>query len=216
MNYDNPEVQRWITESIKYWVEKYDIDGYRFDAIWGVTARKPEFTKQLRLALKRIKPELLLLAEDKASVSSVFDERFDAAYDWTPEESWVSHWSWQIDYNPDADSTIFNSPDQNLPRSSQLRNALTNNGNRYTRNAKIFRFLENNDTQRFIKFMSLDRTKMAAAFLFALDGIPLIFNGQEQEMMSIPMSQMEFILPVYPFSLLINLVCFLIIPGWLN
>ena len=59
-----------------------DIDGYRFDAVWGVNARKPDFTTQLRLALKRVKPEILMLAEDKATSSMVFDERFDVAFDW--------------------------------------------------------------------------------------------------------------------------------------
>ena len=29
-------------------VEKFDIDGYRFDAVWGVNARCPEFTQNLR------------------------------------------------------------------------------------------------------------------------------------------------------------------------
>lgn len=178
LNYDNPEVQKWITEAAKYWIENFDIDGYRFDAIWGVNARKPEFTKQLRLALKRIKPEILMLAEGKATVPLVFDERFDAAYDWFPEESWVSHWAWQTDYNPNANPTIFNYPNENM-RANLLRNSLTNNGNGYAPNAKILRFLENNDTYHFITHHGLERTKMAAALEFSLNGIPLIYNGQE-------------------------------------
>ena len=132
LNFDNPEVRKWITDAAKYWIEEFDIDGYRFDAVWGVTARNPQFTKDLRLALKRIKPEILMLAEDKASQDQVFDERFDVGFDWTPEESWVSHWSWQTDYNPNANPTIFNYSNQNQ-RSNLLRSALTNDGNGYAR-----------------------------------------------------------------------------------
>jgi glycosidase len=178
LNFDNPEVQKWITEAAKYWIEKFDIDGYRFDAVWGVTARNPQFTKDLRLTLKRIKPEILMLAEDKASQDQVFDERFDVGYDWTPEEDWVSHWSWQTDYNPNANPTIFNYSNQNQ-RSSLLRDAMNNDGNGYADNAKILRFLDNNDMYFFITHHGIERTRMAAALLMTLNGIPLIYNGQE-------------------------------------
>jgi len=174
LNFDNPEVQRWMTEACRYWIEEFDIDGYRFDAVWGVNARKPEYTKELRLALKRIKPEILMLAEDKATWPMVFDERFDAAFDWTPEEEWVSHWSWQMEYR---NYTIFNGNYND--RASLLENALTNSDSGYDPRAKILRFMENNDLSRFIQGHGLERTKMVAAFMFALNGIPLIFNGQE-------------------------------------
>jgi len=178
LNYDNPEVQKWITEACKYWVENYDIDGYRFDAVWGVNARNPEFMKNLRLAIKRIKPGFLMLAEDKATQPSTFDENFDAAYDWYPEESWVSHWVWQTDYDPNSNPTIFNYQNQNQ-RSNLLRDAITNRGNGYAPDAKILRFMENNDQFHFITHHGLARTKMVAALEFTLSGIPLVYNGQE-------------------------------------
>ncbi len=178
LNYNNPEVQRWITEACKYWVENYDIDGYRFDAVWGVNARNPEFMKNLRLALKRIKPGFLMLAEDKATWASTFDENFDVAFDWYPEESWVSHWVWQTDYNPNANPTIFNYQNENQ-RSNLLREAITNHGNGYVPDAKILRFMENNDQFHFITHHGLARTQMVAALEFTLNGVPLVYNGQE-------------------------------------
>ncbi len=148
LNYNNPEVQKWITEAATYWVREFDIDGYRFDAVWGVNARKPEFMKQLRLAIKRIKPEFLMLAEDKATWPETFNENFDAAYNWYPEEDWVSHWAWQTDYNPNANPTIFNYPTQNQ-RSNLLRDAITNNGNGFPLDAKVLHFMGNNDIWAF-------------------------------------------------------------------
>lgn len=191
LNYSNPEVQNWMTKAAQYWIKNFDIDGYRFDAVWGVTARNPQFTKDLRFNLKRIKPEILLLAEDKASRTSPFEERFDAAYDWTPEEDWVSHWAFQADYDENGNPTIFNFTPEN-DRGEALRNALTNNGQGFAPNAKILRFIGNNDIYHFIQHHGLARTKMAAALIFTLHGIPLIYNGQETGKSGFPY-EMEFV-----------------------
>ncbi len=186
LNYSNPEVQRMITEAGKYWINRLGVDGYRVDAVWGVNARNPAFMQQWRFALKRIKPEVLLIAEDKASLlpgdsygrSSPFDGRFDAAYDWAAEETWVSHWVFSTSYSSSSNPTVFNLADE-TQRVAALRKALNNNGAGYDARAIIFRFLENNDTFRFLATHDLARTKMAATLLFALNGIPEIFNGQE-------------------------------------
>ncbi|MBD3383606.1 T9SS type A sorting domain-containing protein, partial [candidate division KSB1 bacterium] len=177
LNVYNSEALEWMMQACLYWVDRLDIDGYRFDAVWGLTAQNPDFEKELRKRLKSLKPELFLLAEDKAVWPPVFEERFDAAYDWTVGEQWVSHWSWQTDYQPNANPTIFNYRFEKA-RGRRLRDALTNNGRGYHPDAKIFRFMENNDTERFLPYHGLERTKMVAAFMFALPGIPLIFNGQ--------------------------------------
>jgi glycosidase len=178
LDYHNPEVRRHLIEAGRYWVEEFDIDGYRIDAVWGVNARNPEFMQEWRLALKRVKPEVLLLGEDKATRPEVFDRRFDAAYDWYPEESWVSHWTWEVDFSTVTSRTIFNYAPEGT-RSLRLRASLTNQGNGWAEDAKVLRFMENNDTFRFIDTHDLARTKMAGALLFSLPGIPLLYNGQE-------------------------------------
>ncbi len=192
LNYNNPEVRRWITEAGQYWIEEFDIDGYRLDAVWGVNARTPEAMQEFRFDLKRIKPEILLLGEDKATVPATFDNRFDVAYDWYPEQSWVSHWTWERDFSADesVSYTIFNDPNVGN-RAAGLRNALTNRGNGFAPNAKVLRFMENNDTPRFHKTHDLERTRMAAALLFALPGIPLLYNGQEVGYRSHPYSTQQ-------------------------
>ena len=173
LNYNNPEVQQWIIEACKYWVRKLDIDGYRFDAMWAVNARAPSLGTRLRIELKSIKPDLFLLAEDKASDEQVYEKGFDAAFDWTTDTSWISQWSWQLDFK--SNTSIFNFPDTNK-RGMMLQQALFNNGN--STHPRL-RFIENNDLPRFIKTHNLKQTEMAAALLFSLPGIPLIYNGQE-------------------------------------
>lgn len=175
LNYQNEEVQRWMIEVCKYWVNKFDIDGYRFDAIWGVNSRMPSFSRRLRNELKSIKPDLLLLAEDKGSDPKVFELGFDAAYDWTADTNWVSQWTWEYEYDENQSKTIFNHPNVDK-RGDLMRQALFNNGGNIH---KQLRYMENNDLPRFINGHGLKRTKMTASLLFALPGIPMLYNGQE-------------------------------------
>jgi glycosidase len=181
INYNNPEVQRWMIEAGLRWVEDFDIDGYRIDAVWGTNARTPEAMQNWRFALKRAKPEVFLLGEDKATRPESFDRRFDAAYDWYPEESWVSHWTWQYNFSTTDNPTLFNVSNQRV-RASMLRESITNRGQGFHPDAKVLRFMENNDTFRFHAThapLPLERTKLAATILFTLHGIPLVYNGQE-------------------------------------
>ncbi|MDB5021939.1 MAG: hypothetical protein JWQ28_3066 [Pedobacter sp.] len=175
LNYNNPEVQQWMIEVCKFWIKNFDIDGYRFDAIWGINARNPEFSRRLRLELKAMKPSLFLLAEDKGSLKAPFVQGYDAAYDWTSDTTWVSQWSWQTKYDPKLSLTIFNLSDSSK-RVLLLKKQLFD-GNEHAN--MLLRFLENNDVPRFLATHNLQQTKMAAGLVFSLPGIPMIYNGQE-------------------------------------
>jgi cyclomaltodextrinase / maltogenic alpha-amylase / neopullulanase len=194
-NLRNVEAQRFLIEAARYWIEEFDIDGYRIDAVWAPHARNPEFMHEWRLALKRIKPEILLLAEDKATRSEAFPsefpstfENFDLAYDWSPSSWCISHWSWaypgDCNYYPVAYGntapkyTIFNRGNESV-MAANLRRAIMNRDEGYHPDAKIFRFLETNDSPRFIAHHSPAQKRMAAALLFSLHGVPMLYYGQE-------------------------------------
>ncbi|MFL5801976.1 MAG: alpha-amylase family glycosyl hydrolase [Roseiflexaceae bacterium] len=165
LNYNNPEVERFITEAFSYWVREFDVDGFRTDACWGVKERKPDFWPMWRRELKRIKPDLLLLAEASARDLYYFDHGFDAAYDWTAQ---LGHWAWEIVFDSRT-LLVYN-----------LNTALTNNGNGFHPDALIFRFLNNNDTgTRFITERGEELTRVAAALLLTLPGIPCVYTGDE-------------------------------------
>lgn len=175
LDYNNEEVQRWMIEAFKYWLKQFDIDGYRIDAAWAMNARNPVFSKQLQTILKSIKPDILLLAEDKGALKKVYNEGYDAAYDWARDTGWISSWSWATDYDPHNNPTIFNYFNAGK-RSALLNKSLFNNGD--TTHLRL-RFLENNDQPRFITAHGKARTKMASVLLMSLPGLPMIYNGQE-------------------------------------
>lgn len=165
LNYNNPEVERWMLEAFAYWVRDFDVDGFRVDVAWGVTERKPEFWPRWRRELKRIKPDLLLLAEASARDPYYFDNGFDAAYDWTAA---VGKWAWELVWDSKTLLTY------------NLHSALTNNEQGFHPDALIFRFLNNNDTgTRFITDQGEEMTRVATALLLTLPGLPCVYTGDE-------------------------------------
>ena len=63
LNHNNKDVRDYFIKAAKYWVQEYDIDGYRCDVAWGVEERNSDFWQEWRTALKNIKPEVFLEAE---------------------------------------------------------------------------------------------------------------------------------------------------------
>jgi cyclomaltodextrinase / maltogenic alpha-amylase / neopullulanase len=171
LNYDDPEVQRYMVEAFAYWVREFGIDGFRADAAWGVRERAPEFWPRLRDELKRIDPDLLLLAEASAQDPYYDIVGFDAAYDWTNR---LGEWAWRDAFEDGASTAarlraaLIESrtleADAPMPRSGAL----------------VFRFLNNNDTgERFVARYGVARTRLAATMLLTLPGLPLLYTGDE-------------------------------------
>jgi cyclomaltodextrinase / maltogenic alpha-amylase / neopullulanase len=161
LNYANPEVQRLIIEAFLYWIREFDVDGFRVDVAWGPRERAPEFWPRWRAELKRIKPDLFLLAEASAQDGYYARHGFDAAYDWTHK---LGEWAWHDAFADDAHTA------------SRLRQAIaTAQGD-----IPVFRFLDNNDTgARFVTRHGPLRTRVATAMLFTLPGIVSLYTGQE-------------------------------------
>ena len=179
LNYDNPEVQHMITEAFSYWVREFDVDGFRVDAAWAIRERRPDFWLEWRRELKRIKPDLLLLAEATAREPYYFENGFDAAYDWTYA---VGNWAWKVVWDAYKLRLL----------SYNLTEALNNRPEGFHRDALIFRFINNNDTgKRFITKLGEEITRVATAMLLTLPGIPCIYTGDEYGLAFEPYQQLE-------------------------
>ncbi|WP_218043045.1 alpha-amylase family glycosyl hydrolase [Steroidobacter gossypii] len=165
LEYDHPEVQRYMLEAFSYWVREFDIDGFRVDVSWGVRERAPEFWPRWREELKRIDPDLLLIAEASARDVYYFQHGFDVAYDWTEK---LGEWAWHDAFSGKA------------PNLDALQHALRASTDKLPEPGIVLRFLNNNDTgARFITRHGAARTRVAATMLLTLPGLPLVYNGDE-------------------------------------
>lgn len=75
LDYANPALRAWMIEAMAWWVQEYDVDGFRCDVAWGVPV---DFWKEARAALDRVKP-LYMLAENN---NPAYQAAFDSDYDW--------------------------------------------------------------------------------------------------------------------------------------
>jgi glycosidase len=165
LNFDNPEVRRFMTEAFAWWVREFGVDGFRADVAWGIKERRPDYWLEWSAELNRIKPDSLLIAEASARDPFYFHHGFDAAYDWTDE---LGVWAWGDVF---ADVFLI---------STGMRNALTNGGKGYDPEALTFRFLNNNDTgSRFVTNYGLDFYRVSLAMMLTLPGIPCLYTGDE-------------------------------------
>lgn len=76
LNYDNKELWNYMKNALKYWVQEFDIDGYRCD----VAAMVPtEFWNEVRSELDDIKPVFMLAEAHEPELHSY---AFDMTYNW--------------------------------------------------------------------------------------------------------------------------------------
>ncbi|MCX6120642.1 MAG: alpha-amylase family glycosyl hydrolase [Ignavibacteriales bacterium] len=178
INYQSNWTKEYLLRMSKYWIEKFNIDGYRCDVAWGVNdggvnewgqneirPGGPAFWQTFRAELKSVKPDIYLLGEMDAARyygrSPYFDKKFDSGYDWSflsSIENCLTHIS---------SVTTFDL----LVKFYESSN--------YPSFARPFRFIENHDLSRFISMYNVQQTKMAATLLLTMPGVPLIYSGQE-------------------------------------
>lgn len=76
LNYDNPELRKYMIDALAYWVRETDIDGYRCDVAGMVPT---DFWNAVRPELDKIKPVFMLAEwEDPA----LHEKAFDMTYSW--------------------------------------------------------------------------------------------------------------------------------------
>lgn len=185
LNYSSKKVQQYAVEVTSYWIKEYNVDGYRFDAGWGPSSRWPLFYKTINDSLRKIKKDIILIAEDKANYPAAYksfkhphlaNSGFDLAYDWNSEDpDWMSKWTFQTGDN--HHETIFNSEDKKIA-ARHFANALKIGMKKGA--VPTLRYLENNDTGSFLQSHSRRQTKWAAASMIFLPGSPLLFYGQAE------------------------------------
>jgi glycosidase len=155
LNYGNPELRQYMITMMKYWVQTCDVDGFRCDVAFMVPT---DFWETARAQLESIKPDIMLLAE--ASKPDLLVKAFDVDY----------AWSLMATLN---DVLIKGAP------ASNLRSSWEESLRQFPRDALHMRMTDDHDEPRAVSRFGVRGALAGSAFMFTLDGVPLLYNGME-------------------------------------
>ncbi|MGE5456827.1 MAG: alpha-amylase family glycosyl hydrolase, partial [Methanococcaceae archaeon] len=85
INYEEQSTRDYLLRMAKYWMQDFNIDGYRCDVAHQIIDLRPSgpaYFEKWRAELKAMKPDSYFLAEADAKGLQYLDKKFDAAYDW--------------------------------------------------------------------------------------------------------------------------------------
>ncbi len=157
-DYSKPELRKYMTEALKYWVKEFDIDGYRCD----VASFMPiEFWENARKEMETVKP-IFMLAE--AMDKELHRKAFDATYAW---ELWnVTH----------------NIATQNTSIKPLTEGYIAEHISIFPKEGIRMNFTDNHDKNSWEgnQYQNFGESLPAMMVLMTMmDGMPLVYNGQE-------------------------------------
>lgn len=155
LDYGSRALRDYMIAMLVHWIREFDLDGFRCDVAGLVPT---DFWNEARGALERVKPEIFLLAEWHAA--DLLTEAFDADY------AWPFHKALNAVFMHGAPAT-------------RLREVWTEERAVLPEGALELRFSDNHDERRAIARFGEGGALAASVLMFMLDGIPLLYNGQE-------------------------------------
>jgi glycosidase len=155
LNYADPALRDYMVRMMVYWLKEFDLDGFRCDVAGMVPT---DFWDRARSELSKIKPDIVMLAE--AHQPDLLVEAFDVDYSW-PMHSKLTDVL------------------QGRARASEFQKVWEEERQEFPRGALHMRFSDNHDERRAIARFGEPAALAASAFMFTLDGVPMIYNGME-------------------------------------
>jgi cyclomaltodextrinase / maltogenic alpha-amylase / neopullulanase len=155
LNYNNPQLRRYMIDMMKFWLREFDLDGFRCD----VAAEVPtDFWEEARPELEKTKADIVLLAE--SDKPELLVRAFDLDY------SWPLHGTLNDVLQGRKDATSF-------------RKTWEADAAKYPRGSLRMRFSDNHDERRAIARFGEQGALAASALMLTLDGVPMLYNGME-------------------------------------
>lgn len=159
LNYDNTNMRKAMIDDLLYWVKDYGIDGYRMDIAWGVP---DDFWKTCSDTLYSVNPDLFMLAEAE-SADFLNKGYFHSGYTWT-----LFH--------------TMNAIAKGDKNATAIDEWFKNERSKYSQGS-LMHFITNHDENSWAgtEFERMGVGYRSFAILaMTLDGIPLIYSGQEK------------------------------------
>lgn len=155
LNYDNPDLRKYMIEMLKFWVRDFDLDGYRCDVAGFVPT---DFWEDARREVDKVKKDTIWLAEWHEP--DLLVEAFNLDYAWALHSS--------------IDEVL-----HGRKPAGAIRETWEAERARFPMNSLHMRFTDNHDERRAIARFGEGGALAGQALVFTLDGVPLVYNGME-------------------------------------
>ena len=176
LNLDSPAMRAEIINIMQYWLEDYDVDGFRLDAVTsyytGYLQKNIDFLGWLNAEAKKIKPNAYIVGEAWVGDDYTIDRYYESGVD-----------SFFLFTGAQAGGQIASLVKQGS--GNGLGNWFEKLQNTYGENAILAPFLGNHDTMRPGSFMpGVENLKMAAGVMSMMSGGTFVYYGEEIGMIS--------------------------------
>ena len=160
LNTAHPFLKEYLLRVARYWIEEFDIDGWRLDVSNEISH---EFWRKFRKTVKAVKPDAYIVGEnwDDANLWLRGDQ-FDAVMNYE-----LAHPLWKF-FSGEIDGEEF---------SLRINELLV----KYPKNVApyMYNLLDSHDTMRMLKRVGDNKEKLKLAFVFLrFRGSPALFYGE--------------------------------------
>lgn len=166
LNTEHQPCREYLLDVARYWVEEFDIDGWRLDVANEVDH---QFWREFRSVVKQVKPDCYILGEI-----------------WHEGMPWLRGDQYDSLMNYPMTQAITDYFALDAQNKQQFMETVTGAYLAYPRNVNeaMFNLLESHDTTRLISLCGNDlrRAKLAYLFMFTQAGAPCIYYGGEVAM----------------------------------
>ena len=161
---DRQAMWDFMTSVLRYWVEEFDVDGFRCDFAHWVPL---PFWKHAIESVKAVKPSTDFIGEVYERLKAHFEVGFEALYYFELYNQLKSLYH-EIRY----DDPYFEIP--------YIRHRIEHENATYPKGYRMFRYTENHDEVRAAEmYGSVEAAKAPALLCFTFPGTPFIYAGQE-------------------------------------
>lgn len=159
LNFKSASLREHLFTNMTYWVQQFNVDGYRCDVAPGVPL---DFWEESRRRLEKIRPDIIMLSEGERAADQCF--AFDLNYNFT----WLRtlHQIFEKGTSAEAMQALWRKQRADFPAGARFI--------RYTENHDIV----HDELRAEIVFGERGAAAMMV-FCFTIDGVPMLYNGQE-------------------------------------
>ncbi len=163
LNTSNTELKKYLFDTVRYWMEEFEIDGWRLDVSDEIDHH---FWREFRNLVKEIKEDAVIIGENWHNAYPwLMGDQFDSVMNYPVTKLCLDYFA------------------RRIMKAKEFEEGLGTLLMRYTDqvNEAMLNLLDSHDTERFLYACSENKEKLknAAAFLFGYRGIPCTYYGTE-------------------------------------